>query len=79
MIVRILGEGQWNVSDDRLPALNELDSAVEAAVEQGDRETFSQSLDALLNAVRAAGSGGRGLVATWRPRRADACRRSGAC
>ena len=41
MIVRILGEGQWDVSDDRLPALNELDSAVEAAVEQGDRETFS--------------------------------------
>jgi hypothetical protein len=56
MIVRILGEGQWNVADDRLPALNELDSAVEAAVEQGDRETFSQALDALLNAVREAGS-----------------------
>ena len=56
MIVRILGEGQWNVSDDELPALNELDSAVEKAVEQGDRETFSQSLDALLNAVRTAGT-----------------------
>ncbi len=56
MIVRILGEGQWDVSDDRLPALNELDSAVEAAVEQGDRETFSQALDALLNAVREAGT-----------------------
>jgi hypothetical protein len=25
-------------------------------VEQGDRETFSQSLDALLNAVRTAGT-----------------------
>jgi hypothetical protein len=56
MIVRILGEGQWDVSDDRLPVLNELDSAVEAAVDQGDRETFSQSLDALLNAVREAGT-----------------------
>ena len=56
MIVRILGEGQWNVSDDRLPALNELDSAVEAAVEQGDRETFSQALEALLKAVREAGT-----------------------
>ena len=56
MIVRILGEGQWDVSDDRLPALNELDSAVEKAVEQGDRVTFSQSLDALLDAVRAAGT-----------------------
>jgi len=56
MIVRILGEGQWEVPDDRLPALNELDSAVEAAVEQGDRETFSQALDSLLNAVREAGT-----------------------
>jgi hypothetical protein len=56
MIVRILAEGQWDVPDDRLPRLNELDSAVEAAVEQGDRETFSQALDALLNAVREAGT-----------------------
>jgi hypothetical protein len=55
MIVRILGEGQWNVSDDELPALNELDSAVEAAVDGDDRQTFSQSLGALLNAVRSVG------------------------
>ncbi len=55
MIVRILGEGQWEVSDDQLPSLNELDSAVEAAVDGEDRETFAQSLDALLAAVRAVG------------------------
>ena len=55
MIVRILGEGQWDVSDEQVTALNELDSAVESAVEAGDRETFSQSLDALLDAVRSAG------------------------
>jgi hypothetical protein len=55
MIVRILGEGQWNVSDEQVAALNELDSAVESAVDGGDRETFSQSLDALLAAVRSVG------------------------
>jgi hypothetical protein len=55
MIVRILGEGQWDVSDEQVDALNELDSAVESAVEAGDRETFSQSLDALLDAVRTSG------------------------
>ncbi len=55
MIVRILGEGQWDVSEEQVDALNELDSAVESAVEGGDRETFAQSLDALLNAVRTAG------------------------
>ena len=55
MIVRILGEGQWTVTDEQLAALNELDSAVESAVDGGDRETFSRSLDALLAAVRSVG------------------------
>ena len=52
MIVRILGEGQWDVADEEVTALNELDAAVESAVDGGDRTTFSQSLDALLAAVR---------------------------
>jgi hypothetical protein len=56
MIVRILGEGQWNVSDEQLAALNQLDSAVESAVDAGDRESFSLSLGALLAAVRSAGT-----------------------
>jgi hypothetical protein len=56
MIVRILGEGQWDVSDEQLAVLNELDAAVESAVDGGDGETFSKSLDALLNAVRTSGS-----------------------
>ena len=56
MIVRILGEGQWEVSDDQLDGLNQLDAKVEAAVESGDQVTFSQSLDALLHAVRDAGT-----------------------
>jgi hypothetical protein len=55
MIVRILGEGQWNVSDDHLAALNELDSAVESAVDGEDRETFAASLAELLDAVRSGG------------------------
>ena len=33
MIVRILGEGQFDVPDDALPDLNELDAAVEAAID----------------------------------------------
>lgn len=55
MIVRILTEGQWSLSDDRLDGLNELDSAVEKAVEGGDVVAFSQSLEALLHAVRTGG------------------------
>jgi hypothetical protein len=55
MIVRILGEGQWDVEDAEVTALNELDAAVESAVDGGDRTTFSQSMDALLAAVRSVG------------------------
>jgi hypothetical protein len=55
MIVRILGEGQYDVSDAALDALNALDAAVEAAVEVGDDAAFSTSLAALLDGVRSAG------------------------
>jgi hypothetical protein len=55
MIVRILGEGQWELSDEQLGSLNELDSAVESAVDGGDEDTFRQSLEALLDAVRSTG------------------------
>jgi hypothetical protein len=55
MIVRILGEGQLEVADDQLDSLNELDRAVEAAVEAGDESAFSTSLAALLDGVRRSG------------------------
>jgi len=55
MIVRILGEGQYDVSDAALDALNALDAAVETAVEVGDEAAFATSLAALLDGVRSAG------------------------
>ncbi len=55
MIVRILGEGQYDVSDDALPRLNELDAAVEAAVESGEDAAFATALAALLEGVRTLG------------------------
>ena len=55
MIVRILGEGQWDVAESHIDALNGLDSKVENAVTQGDHETFSSSLHELLVAVRTVG------------------------
>ena len=55
MIVRILGEGQYDVSDSALERLNSLDSAVEAAVEAEDQTGFDNALAALLDAVRTAG------------------------
>ena len=44
MIVRILGEGQYDVADEALDRLNELDAAVEAAVEAGDETAFAAAL-----------------------------------
>ena len=56
MIVRILGEGQYDVEDHALGRLNELDAVLEAAVEAGDEESFSSALAELLTGVRSAGA-----------------------
>ena len=55
MIVRILGEGQYDVSDDAMSALNDLDAKVESAIESGDETAFRGALSALLDGVRTAG------------------------
>ena len=55
MIVRILGEGQLELADDQLDALNALDAKVEDAVAAGDEEAFGTALAALLDGVRRSG------------------------
>ncbi|MCY7395390.1 MAG: hypothetical protein LH468_04395 [Nocardioides sp.] len=55
MIVRILSEGQYDVSDAALERLNDLDAAVESAVEAGDETAFAPALAALLDGVRSVG------------------------
>ena len=55
MIVRILGEGQYDLSDDAVSALNDLDAKVESAVESGDEGDFRDALASLLDGVRTAG------------------------
>jgi hypothetical protein len=56
VIIRILGEGQLEVPDDQVDALNALDSAVEDAVNEGDEGAFSAALGALLDGVRSVGT-----------------------
>ncbi|MFL6003723.1 MAG: PspA-associated protein PspAA [Nocardioides sp.] len=55
MIVRILGEGQYDVGEDALERLNQYDSAVEAAVEADDPKAFAAALTRLLDGVRRVG------------------------
>jgi len=56
MIVRILGEGQLEVPESVAGELNELDAALEAAVERSDEAAFRPALAALLARVREVGS-----------------------
>ncbi len=56
MIVRILGEGQWELDEAHLEPLNALDTAVEQAIETGDQAAFAKGLVALLDVVRQQGT-----------------------
>jgi hypothetical protein len=56
VIVRILTEGQYDVSDAALDQLNQLDAAVEAAIAAGDEAAFRPALEALLDGVRTVGA-----------------------
>lgn len=56
MIIRILGEGQYDVEDGALDRLNELDAALEAAVDAGDEAAFAVALTELLAGVRTVGA-----------------------
>ena len=56
MIVRILGEGQYDLDDHALDALNGLDNQIEHAIESGDEAMFRTALEGLLAAVRSSGT-----------------------
>ncbi len=55
MIIRISGEGQYEVDDETLTQLNELDAAVEASLDADEAE-FAAALLALLTLVRDSGT-----------------------
>jgi hypothetical protein len=55
MIVRILNEGQWELSDEAVRDLNSLDDAVDKAVAAADQDQLANALQALLDRVRTSG------------------------
>jgi len=55
MIVRILNEGQWQLSDEAMRGLNSFDDAVEEAVASGDQDQLTKALHALLDRIRTTG------------------------
>jgi hypothetical protein len=55
VIVRVLGEGQFDVPDASMPELQRLDDAVQAAIDAGDADGFASALARLVTGVRTAG------------------------
>jgi PspAA-like protein len=55
MIVRISGEGQYELPDTDAERLNDLDNQAVAAVEAGDEATFSELWQQMLELVGADG------------------------
>ena len=56
MIVRIAGEGQFQVPDADQEKLNDLDNAAVAAVEEGDEAKFTELWNQMLELVQNDGN-----------------------
>jgi chromosome condensin MukBEF complex kleisin-like MukF subunit len=56
VIVRLMGEGQFEVDDEVAKGLNDLDSQAAAAVEAGNEERLTELLRRMAEAVRTNGS-----------------------
>ena len=56
MIVRISGEGQYELPDSDAERLNELDNRAVSAAEQGDEATFYELWAQMLELVKTDGS-----------------------
>ncbi|HEY1711576.1 MAG TPA: hypothetical protein VGG07_01670 [Solirubrobacteraceae bacterium] len=55
MIVRISNEGQYDVSDDDVPELNELDNEAVMSCQASDERAFREVFGRLLDYVRTHG------------------------
>ena len=56
MIVRVMGEGQFEVDEEVAKGLNDLDHQAEQALEAGDEEQLSELLRRMAEAVRTNGA-----------------------
>jgi hypothetical protein len=56
VIVRILGEGRYEVPEADLPAIEQLDADLEDAIERKDEAAFTGALADLVGEVRHSGT-----------------------
>jgi len=55
MIVRIMGEGQYRLSDDVRERVNELDNAAVEAVSADNEDGFHEAFEEMLQLIRSEG------------------------
>jgi hypothetical protein len=55
MIVRVMGEDQYRLDDSYRAQIEQLDTAAEVAMNEGDEAAFTSALHALIQAVREHG------------------------
>ena len=55
MIIRVVNEGQYEVSDSMLDALNELDNEIVGLIESGDETRFRDVLRNFISMIRENG------------------------
>jgi hypothetical protein len=56
VIVRIAGQGQYELPEDLLAKLNELDNEAVTAVESGDEQRFHDLFEQMLELIESGGS-----------------------
>ena len=56
MIVRVMGEGQFEIDDEVAKGLNELDEQAERALQSEDQEQLAELLERMAEAVRTNGA-----------------------
>jgi hypothetical protein len=56
VIVRIMGEGQFEIDEEVAKGLNDLDEQAEQALQSGDRERLTELLERMAEAVRTNGA-----------------------
>jgi hypothetical protein len=56
VIIRIFGEGQYELPEPAVARLHELDADTESAVTSGDNDRFHDAYDRLLEHIRSEGT-----------------------
>lgn len=55
MIIRIMGEGQYNVKGSLFDVLNKIDNTIVENVQKGDEKAFRKNLSKLISTIKSKG------------------------